>query len=287
MRITRALQIGLIASTAALAVLAAPAARAGAPEPTYFLGDVNCDERVDSIDAALLLQAEAALLEELSCGGNADMDGDGSTNSVDAGLVLQYTAGLILSRVQFSLNVTRPAGHCNDVEKPTVCNVPAGTEFGLSIALNHPPPQGYVAFQSQLIYDDLTYNQTTYADEEVVWPDSALPVRTTNSPYVEDVAGHGALGRVGAPPRVSRHRGDLVRLSMSCSSQPESFNLLLVTFDAVTSPLGSAINLPAEPPNVAIASTVRVGTSVLHVDGDAEQEVEVGIAARLRINCVE
>src|SRR3990170_2675076 len=76
--------------------------RAGVPEPTYFLGDVNCDERVDSIDAALLLQLEAALLDELPCAGNADMNADGSANSIDPGLVLQYTAGLIDSRVQFS-----------------------------------------------------------------------------------------------------------------------------------------------------------------------------------------
>jgi hypothetical protein len=214
------------------------------------------------------------------------MDGDGAANSIDAGLVLQHTAGLILSRVQFSLNVTRPAALCDDAEKPSVCNVPAATEFGLSIALSHPPPEGYIAFQTTLALGGLAYNATTYVDEEVVWPDSGLPVRYIDSFYL-DVVGHGALSSTGPPFRASTHRGDLVRLSITCTQQPQSHDLELFAFDAATNPTGSAISLPSD----AIAPSVVVGTGALLADDDGDgmtdREVAGAVAARLRINCVE
>ncbi len=60
-------------------------------------GDVNCDGVVNSIDAALVLQFNAALLGSLACAGGADVNADGSINSVDAALILQFTAGLLSS----------------------------------------------------------------------------------------------------------------------------------------------------------------------------------------------
>jgi hypothetical protein len=281
MRISRTLQIALIAATAALAVLATPSARAGAPEGAYFLGDVNCDDGVDSIDGALLLQLEAALLDDLSCPGNADMNGDGSANSIDAGLVLQYNAGLILSRVQFSLNVTRPEGLCDDAEKPSVCDVPAGTEFGLSIALNHPPLEGYIVFQTQLIHGELLYNPTTYPDEEIVWPESGLAVRSIDNDDFENSLAQGALSSVVEPFRVSFYRGDLVRLSLTCPAEPHAYVLKLISFAADSAPPGTELSLPDE--------TIVPGLVVDREDLESAQVglVEIGIAARLRINCVE
>ena len=58
-------------------------------------GDVNCTGFTDSVDAALVLQFSAALLDELPCKVEADMDGDGGANAVDAAIILQLTAGLI------------------------------------------------------------------------------------------------------------------------------------------------------------------------------------------------
>lgn len=65
------------------------------PTPSAVAGDVNCDGRVDSIDAALLLQYGAGLLTTLPCAQGADVNGDGAINSIDAALVLQYVAGLV------------------------------------------------------------------------------------------------------------------------------------------------------------------------------------------------
>ena len=67
------------------------------PSPTPGVpGDVNCNGSVSSIDAALILQLDAGLLDSLPCAQNADLSGDGEINSVDAALVLQHVAGLII-----------------------------------------------------------------------------------------------------------------------------------------------------------------------------------------------
>ena len=65
--------------------------------PQVLLGDVNCDDAVTSIDAALILQRVARLLQTLPCPENGDIDADGAVTSLDAVLILQFTAGLITS----------------------------------------------------------------------------------------------------------------------------------------------------------------------------------------------
>jgi hypothetical protein len=57
-------------------------------------GDVNCDRQVSPVDAALILQLDAGLIQRLACPQNADINGNGRTDAVDASLVLQYVAGL-------------------------------------------------------------------------------------------------------------------------------------------------------------------------------------------------
>lgn len=58
-------------------------------------GDANCDGVVDSIDATLILQQRAGLLEALLCPDAADANADGSLSAVDATLILQFSAGLL------------------------------------------------------------------------------------------------------------------------------------------------------------------------------------------------
>jgi hypothetical protein len=60
-------------------------------------GDVDCNASVNSIDAALVLQFVAALVNTLPCPGNADVNGSGGINSIDASLILQRAAGLLSS----------------------------------------------------------------------------------------------------------------------------------------------------------------------------------------------
>lgn len=58
-------------------------------------GDVDCDNNVTSVDAALVLQLEAGLIVGLACNLNADVTFDGEIDPLDALLILQFIAGLV------------------------------------------------------------------------------------------------------------------------------------------------------------------------------------------------
>ena len=90
--------LGIILVVAGVLAVARPTdgpgtetALAGASLP----GDANCDEVVNSIDAAFVLQFGAALLSAVPCPDNADVNGDGNINALDAALILQFAAGLL------------------------------------------------------------------------------------------------------------------------------------------------------------------------------------------------
>jgi len=59
------------------------------------VGDASCDETVNSIDAALILQSIAGLLNPLPCEENADANQNGTIDAIDVALVLQFVAGLV------------------------------------------------------------------------------------------------------------------------------------------------------------------------------------------------
>lgn len=59
------------------------------------LGDVNGDGEVTALDAALILQYEAGLVDSLPCLDAADVNGDGTVDLEDAGLILQFVANVI------------------------------------------------------------------------------------------------------------------------------------------------------------------------------------------------
>ena len=63
--------------------------------PPQLIGDANCSRDVSSIDAALVLQYDAGLLESLDCLAAADVNFDGTVDSRDALLILQLEAGLL------------------------------------------------------------------------------------------------------------------------------------------------------------------------------------------------
>ena len=64
-----------------------------APRPIY--GDANCDRRVSSVDATVLLQFSAGLLQSLCSLQSADANANGHVDPIDAQLILQFSAGLI------------------------------------------------------------------------------------------------------------------------------------------------------------------------------------------------
>ena len=86
--------LGLAALLALLAVLVW-AVPASSITPPFVEGDANCDGIRNSIDAAIVLQFDAALIDSVPCPVGADVNLDGAINSVDAAIILQREAGLL------------------------------------------------------------------------------------------------------------------------------------------------------------------------------------------------
>ena len=107
-----------------------PIASAGSAGP----GDANCDSRVDSIDASVILQYSAGLTSTLACGDKADVSGDGNTNSVDAALILQFDASLLnqlgSSATATSTRTRTPTSTPTSSHTPTSTSTPTVTPTG-------------------------------------------------------------------------------------------------------------------------------------------------------------
>ena len=58
-------------------------------------GDVDCTGGATSIDAVLVLQFSARLIDTLPCPDEGDVNGDGRIGPLDAALILQMSAGLL------------------------------------------------------------------------------------------------------------------------------------------------------------------------------------------------
>lgn len=80
----------------------------GTPAAAAVAGDVNCDGHADPVDATLVLQLEAGLIDVLPCAAEADVSGDGIVTVVDATLILQFAAGLIDGFPAPGITPTRP-----------------------------------------------------------------------------------------------------------------------------------------------------------------------------------
>ena len=79
-----------------LAVPTLPLPCTPTPAPAVA-GDADCNGSVNSIDAALVLQLGAGLVESLACEENADVNESGAVDAIDAALILQLVVGLIAS----------------------------------------------------------------------------------------------------------------------------------------------------------------------------------------------
>ena len=273
-------QLTLLVSIAMLLLAgAAMAPGASAGDPSAESGDVNCDGSANSVDAALILQFEAALKDSFACPDAADVDGDGAVNSIDARIVLELDAGIQTGLVRMYLTVTDPDGLCGARAKPLTCDIPAGSSFRLAIVLHGVPAEGYVAVQTHVFIDRLRYDPTALVAHEIVWPDSLLPLRDESVPgYLS----HGGLTSLTPPFPVSRYQGVLVELDMACPPTSSTHRVSLLAYDPPSNALGSSLSLET---NLETVSPVTIGRLDLDPLGHGDS-LPTLIAHTLEINCV-
>src|SRR3989344_9695112 len=84
-----------ISAAASLSLILLAACATIKANESQNVGDVDCNGRTNSIDAALILQKTAGLIDTLTCKLAADVNGDSQSNAIDASLILQFDARLI------------------------------------------------------------------------------------------------------------------------------------------------------------------------------------------------
>ncbi len=124
------------------------------------------------------------------------------------------------------------------------CDMPVGSGFTLAVDAFAVPENGYVLMQSAIDYGgDLIYNRAGSADDEIVWPDAALALRTElgQGPIL-----HGAITGLLPPLPASHYEGVFVEISMSCSANESSTEVRLLPLDdPVAGTSGAAFEEPA------------------------------------------
>ena len=108
------------------------------------------------------------------------------------------------------------------------CDLQIGSDFTLAVDAFAVPENGYVLMQTFIDYGgDLIYNRVGSAEDEIVWPDSALAVRDDSRP---GIILHGGLTGFLPPLPVSHYEGVLVEISMSCSAEESSTEVRLLPY---------------------------------------------------------
>ena len=204
-------------------------------------------------------------------------------------LAQQLSATASEAAATMSLEVSGQAVICDAPDSPAECSVDGGEEFTVAVSVDNMPADssGYVGFQTLLYYGELTYNPNPNIANEVVWPDSALPLRSPNSPGgLEGIVGHGSVTSQTPPLEVSTYIGNVMQLRLVCSATQGSFQLVLIGYDSTEQPLGSGFRLGDVDGGVTVAAKVR-GQAVLDLDGDPFTDAQtVDAAATVQINCI-
>ena len=204
-------------------------------------------------------------------------------------LAQQLSATASEAAATMSLEVSGQAVICDAPDSPAECSVDGGEEFTVAVSVDNMPADssGYVGFQTLLYYGELTYNPNPNIANEVVWPDSALPLRSPNSPGgLEGIVGHGSVTSQTPPLEVSPYVGNVMQLRLVCSETQGSFQLVLIGYDSTEQPLGSGFRLSEADGGVTVAAKVR-GQAVLDLDGDPFTDAQtVDAAATVQINCI-
>ena len=187
---------------------------------------------------------------------------------------------------RMALSASGAGVSCDAAEQPT-CFVPEGGAFSLSVEVIEAPSAGYVGFQTELYYGGLTYLPAILPNE-VVWPQSALPLRSPNQPDgQEGLVGHGDLSALSPPLPVSVHTGPVVALDFTCPQGAQVHTLALLPYDPATRPLGSGFK--AADAKGGVGQTVpakTVGQREFDLDGDTSPET-ANVAAAIALTCGE
>ena len=161
------------------------------------------------------------------------------------------------------------------------CDVPAGSDFTLSIVTADAPAGGYLGMQTQIYFGGLTYNESADAADEILWPDNILPVRSAWLSWV----GHGGASDIARPfDDISNYQGTLVQLSMTCSSEIAEFPVVLLGFEG--NPQGSVYSVIGEAGTETIIVPVTVTGELLEAELEGTSvRGPFTIADSLTINC--
>ena len=125
------------------------------------VGDANCDGSVNSIDALLVLQLHAGLIEEVC--GDVDVNEDGIVNSVDALLIIQFRVD-ILPLPPTPQPTTESSGDLTT--HLSMSDVPANEGIHVSLVLaNKNPSKVTRGYNSSRRYDAVVRD----SDGDYVW----------------------------------------------------------------------------------------------------------------------
>ncbi len=145
--------------------------------PSPPAGDADCSGTVNSVDAALVLQFDAGLVDILvfTCLLVADVNEDGTVNALDATLILQFSAGLIPAFVGTTEDVSGIRGTvtigpmCPVLQKGVPCpDLPFSTKLVIEDDMG-------VDVASVVSADDGTFQIELDAGSYVIVPGSPNP----------------------------------------------------------------------------------------------------------------
>ena len=139
---------------AALIIVATPAQAGVQPA-----GDANCDGVVTSLDAVIVLQVDAGLLDRAPCHIQADASFDGVVNSLDAAIILQREAGLV---ARCEPGQTGFTASLRAVDKVTVPGEPFSLTLSVSNCNEHETSRRYGSGQ---IFDFIVRDESG----DLVW----------------------------------------------------------------------------------------------------------------------
>ncbi len=174
---------------------------------------------------------------------------------------------------------------CDIVPQPSRCSVPLGAAFTLAVDVVAGPGEGYVAFQTEVFYGGLTYQPATLA-EEIVWPQSALPVRSPSAPGGQErLVAHADASATMPPFPVSTHTGRVVQIVLTCPPAQQRFTAALLPYDASSRLLGAGFRSAASDGGAGQTVPAKAaGQAELDLDGDGTAEL-VNVADTLEIDC--